>query len=212
MAPDIQVWSVSLAGAGLDTTLLSDDERARARGLARLDVRRRFVTTRSWLRRILGNTLAVDPRALRFVVAVGGKPRLVHPAGDLEFNVSHAHDLAVIALGRGVPVGVDVEWVHRRIQVPRLARRMFRSDDAERLVALDEPERTARFLLSWTRHEAQAKATGRGIAMRPWGLTLAPDFSAGMWGQSFEPAADYVATICAPLPPRDVQFCVRALP
>lgn len=156
--------------------LLSADELARA---ARLHARRhrdRFVAARGTLRRLVGERTGEDPRAVAFVYGASGKPALEN--GALHFNVSHSEDLALYAFS-GAEVGVDVEAVREVPEADRLAREWFDEDEYRRYG----------FLGCWTRREALAKASGRGIAE-------AVDAS-GWRVRGFSPAPGYVAAVAA---------------
>jgi phosphopantetheinyl transferase len=92
----------------------------------------------------------------------GGKPVVVS-VGELEFNLSHSHELAVYAFSMGRPVGVDVEYVRRELDCLGLARRFFPPQERVRLEAVRPELLTRAFLACWTRREALLKATGEGL-------------------------------------------------
>lgn len=115
-----------------------------------------------------------------------GRPLL--PGGP-EFNLSHAGDLVVCALGQGLSLGVDVE------QVKPLDLADFQACflDAEWRSITGDPDPLDRFYRFWTAKESVAKAEGQGLHLpltdilikdrqawcqgRPWLLTpldLAP--------------------------------------
>src|SRR5690349_20366562 len=71
--------------------------------------RKRYITARAGLRSILGQYLEVSPQNVQILTAPQGKPFLQDC--DLQFNVSHSHDLALYAFTLGNPVGVDIEKV-----------------------------------------------------------------------------------------------------
>lgn len=79
-------------------------------------------------------------------------------------NWSHSGDVLLVALGRGVRVGVDVELPRPRPRALELARRWFHPREAGALAALDGAAREAAFLRLWCAKEAVLKAHGRGLA------------------------------------------------
>ncbi len=83
---------------------------------------------------------------------------------QLQFNLSHSGAFGLIALARGVPVGVDIEARRRRIDVGSLAQRFFSAGEAAALGALEEARRQETFLALWTRKEALLKALGSGLS------------------------------------------------
>jgi 4'-phosphopantetheinyl transferase len=161
----IRVVRVDLERAGC-ADVLSGDERARAARFLRDDSRRRFVAARAALRRLLAEALRCAPDALAFGYEPGGRPFVAEPApGDLVFNVSHSGELALLAIGRGRRLGVDVERLGRRVSGEAIARRFFAPREAEALLALPEAEQPAAFLRIWTRKEAYIKALGEGLRL-----------------------------------------------
>ena len=143
--------------------ILSDDERARARRFVFDAHRRRFIACRAWLRTRLGERLARDPAALRFVYGPVGKPAL--EGERLRFNLSHSGEHALLAVADGVEVGVDIERVRPLADMDALTLRVFSDGERAALAAVPADQRTAAFFAGWTRKEAYIKARGEGIAL-----------------------------------------------
>lgn len=125
-----------------------------------------FVAAHAGLRRVLAAHLGITPANVRFRLAPPGtRPRLACPsATGINFSLSHAYGLAVVAVSRdGRRVGVDIESTARPVSVLPLALRYLAPSEAERLAELDDDQRSRRFCLIWTRYEAVAKLTGRGL-------------------------------------------------
>lgn len=143
--------------------LLSDDERARMDRYRVEAPRTSGTLTRAALRLILGRWLGVSPQTLVFGAGEHGKPFLpAHP--HLQFNVSHSHHRALIALdGRGLELGVDVEWHRPRIDHLAIARHVFSLAERDALSAAPAADRPAMFFAIWSRKEAVIKATGDGL-------------------------------------------------
>lgn len=166
-AGEVHVWSLVLpqaAGISADLAhLLSADEHERAQRFHVARARDCFIACRGVLRLLLGTYLQRGPATLRFVYGVHGKPALDGDAQDLRFNLSHAGDLAVFAVARGLDLGVDVEPLQPVPHARAAASRLMRADDAAQLDAAPADQRDGRFLELWTRHEARLKADGRGL-------------------------------------------------
>ncbi len=139
--------------------ILSAPERERAAAFTAEVGRVRYVRTRFALRRILGGLLGVEPAAVAIDLDPGGKPVLAD--GALEFNHAHTDGLALVAVARGTPVGIDVEREGRRSDFRAIAARFFASQER---VFLEQEETEERFLQLWTRKEAVLKAAGTGLA------------------------------------------------
>ncbi len=161
-----EVWFTAVGPAGgRALAMLSEDEIARARRFVSEDARRRFVAGRVLLRELIGEFLEAPPGSLRFVQTPGGKPELAEPwGGMIEFSVSHSGDLVAAAASRAGAVGIDVEATRPVRRALALAERYFQPDAAALVERLAGPERDAAFLQYWTRLEATAKTTGRGMA------------------------------------------------
>lgn len=157
----VDVWRVDTREPFDDQ--LDDAERARCAALRDPADRRRFAACHSALRRVAAACLGTDPAAVRWIRGPNGKPALDGHA--LQVNLSHAGDLALIAVTAARPVGVDLQDVVPGLDAAAMARRWFTGAEAG-LVAADGPERFAQL---WARKEAVVKAAGdrltRGLAL-----------------------------------------------
>ena len=128
--------------------------------------RRSFIASRALLRNCLAYYLATEPRAVAFEYSSEGKPQLhsAQHSADLQFNLSHTEGLAAIAVTRKLRVGIDVEQTARVVDEIEIAHKYFSAAESEHLRLLPEADRRLEFLSQWTRREAYAKATGRGLS------------------------------------------------
>jgi 4'-phosphopantetheinyl transferase len=181
----LDVASAAAADAVSDDDLsrmaewLSADERAVAAGFTSAERRRSYVASRGLLRAILGHLAGVAPNELVFRYGHRGKPELAGPPSDLHFNMSHAHDVMLLAVTRGRRVGVDIEHIDEPGDVRRIAARFLSPADRDAIERLPADRQRAAFLRCWTRKEAYMKARGDGIS-RPlddFDVTLATDAS-----------------------------------
>ncbi|MGH7543772.1 MAG: 4'-phosphopantetheinyl transferase family protein [Gemmatimonadota bacterium] len=161
---EVHVWRISLRSIepGRAWETLSDEERRRAARHRFAVHRTRFVAGRAALRAVLSAYLGVPPTEVPLVVGAGGKPRLAD-GEDLDFNLAHSEDVALVAVTRGRAVGVDVERLRRGVPYDRLARRFFAPCEAEALRRVPTRLRPAAFFACWTRKEAWLKASGHGL-------------------------------------------------
>jgi len=166
-AGEVHIWRIDLDQADAERrrcwALLSPDERERAMRFRFAVHRRRFTVAHGALREILGQYAAADPRDLRFGAGENGKPFL--ESEPVTFNLSHSAELAVLAVGTDVRIGVDVE--HQRADSDHLAiaDRFFSPREAAVLRAIDPESRPDAFLECWTRKEAYIKALGAGLSI-----------------------------------------------
>lgn len=158
----IEVWQLKLdlhqPIQDSDLAPLSESERTHAlRYYAHAD-QVRSIATRSMLRKLLAEKTAVQPEALYFVTNEYGKPSL-QDYDDIEFNVSHSGDFALIALSMVGAVGVDIERYDRRIDARNLSEYVFTPIERE-----NQLETMEAFIQKWVAKESVLKALGVGIA------------------------------------------------
>ncbi len=170
LGPDeVHVWCASLqqspAQVARFARTLSDDERDRAARTRHAPARHEFIVVRGLLRTLLADYLNVDSRRLAFCSGPTGKPALVEPASALPFyfNVSHSHELTLIAVTRRGEVGVDVERLRPFANDLGLAERFFSRHESGALRALPAERRIEAFFHAWTRKEAFLKASAHGL-------------------------------------------------
>jgi 4'-phosphopantetheinyl transferase len=162
----VQVWRISLATSPAGSrALLSADERERASRFQFARDRERFVTAHAALRRVLAEPAGCAPERLVFGYTAHDKPFLIGPGADLSFNLSHSHELALVAVTRGRAIGVDVEHHRAGVELESVARTSFSAAERRALLALPPHEREAAFFRGWTRKEAYLKARGEGLSM-----------------------------------------------
>jgi len=123
------------------------------------------VLGRAPLHRVLAGYLDIPVAEVSLVDGEHGRPALAASHGSgLGFNWSHSGDHAVIAVGRHITAGIDLERQQRRPRALDIANRYFSREEAETLAGLPENQRDAAFLRLWTAKEAVLKALGRGLA------------------------------------------------
>ena len=164
----VHVFLLRLAAFDADalTANLCPTEKARAARLKVAKARAQFIITRAVLRQLLANYLGIAPRALAFTAGPRGKPALSPDWRQkrVEFNVSHAADYALLALGLDHRLGVDIESVERQVDYRALANRFFSAAEQEAFKKLPAGAACAAFYRVWSRKEACLKATGQGLA------------------------------------------------
>lgn len=157
---------------------LAADERSRAARFHHAVDRQRFVVRRGLLRRLLGESLALDPAAVPLRTGPAGKPSIDEASlgrgaagGVPAFNLSRSGGLAVVALvpataSRAPDVGVDLERIdvdrRSRDDFLRIADR-FAAAESSLLRSLPAEAMPATFYRLWTAKEACLKCLGTGI-------------------------------------------------
>jgi len=150
----VDVWLVTLE---CDREIvLSPDEELRASRFRFEPDRARWVRAHSALRIILAGSSGIPAAEIRFAVGEHGKPKMLE-GGDLEFNLSHSGSWAMVAVTRGVPVGVDIERIREGLDMGAMLRRLGETN---------LPDTEKALFSVWTRREAVSKAIG-GALFRP---------------------------------------------
>jgi 4'-phosphopantetheinyl transferase len=128
---------------------------------------------RAPLRQVLGAYLGVAADQVSLTHGEYGRPALADASDpSLGFNWSHSGNHALIAIGRAVAPGIDLERLRARPRALEIAARYFSDDEARALTALPADVRAAAFLELWTAKEAVLKALGRGLAFGLDRLTI----------------------------------------
>ncbi|EIM28954.1 4'-phosphopantetheinyl transferase family protein [Microvirga lotononidis] len=145
---------------------LSEDEHQRAKCLAQVRDRRRFVARRSYLRHILASRLGISPAEVELEYGPQGKPRLSHrmPMQELHFGMTRSEELAIVALSNTGEIGVDIEAIRPVAEAEDIAALCFSPPEYESFRSLAPEDRVEGFFRHWTRLEAISKAIGCGLA------------------------------------------------
>lgn len=118
------------------------------------------------LRRALAPYAGQAAAELQFGREPRGRPFLIGVDAELSFSLSDTAGGSVVAVARGLRIGVDLERLDREPPVLRLARRYFDPLEVAALAALPDDLRARAFLHAWTAKEAACKATGSGLQDR----------------------------------------------
>ena len=161
---EVRIWNKPLTDSALsDLDSLNDDERDRAARFMNERARNEFIQARAFLRRLLESCGAGPAKQIAFSHSANGKPELARAETPLQFNVSHTRELAVFAVTRSHPVGVDVEWLGATREAEGIVASRFAPEEQAEFAGLPEAMKQRGFLQGWTRKEAFIKALGRGL-------------------------------------------------
>ena len=173
---NVHIWSANLQitteqeQAGFAN--LSEDEQQRANRFLSPEHRRRFIAARSTLRDILSFYLQIAPKEILFAYSEHHKPHLQFPANtDIQFNISHSHDLAVYAITLKHQIGIDIEKIENHYN-PAVAARYLSHEESTFLNTLPEDQRAEGFYVFWSYKEALIKAVGKGLSLPLSSFTL----------------------------------------
>ncbi len=165
---DIDIWLVDDREVAdpdlLDAyrQLLNREETGRHQRFVFSRHRHQFLVSRALVRCVLGHYLGIEPAAVEFRYSKIGKPELVSDIG-LQFNLTHTNGLIALAVTKQAPVGIDVEYLNRQADIPKLASRYFSDEENSALYRLPAEAWSQRFYDLWTLKEAYLKACGTGL-------------------------------------------------
>jgi phosphopantetheinyl transferase len=111
-------------------------------------------------RRILSSLTGIPHGDIELFNAPKGKPLLRNDPA-LHFSISHSHDMAMVAVTRVAPVGVDIEQLRAVPDAEAILRRFFKHEDVDAI--LSDDRRDLRFIEAWTRSEATVKVRGASV-------------------------------------------------
>jgi len=197
----VHLWQRRLQASDAEVNtfyeLLSQDEQERALRFRVERPRRDFVLTRGTLRLLLACYQGSTPREVRFCYTALGKPAL-EDERSLNFNVSHADGLTLIALVQQRAIGVDVENLGRESDAERLAERFFSEHERQALRRLRGDDLQTAFFRCWTRKEAYIKAKGEGLTLplHQFDVSIAADDRDALLATRPDPAEAGRWTIC----------------
>lgn len=179
---EVHVWKVNLLQPPRVIERLrlqlSPTELSRAKGFHKDEDGRRYVSAHGTLRELLALYLEVPPNSLTFSYSVKGKPALsgACSASGLRFNLSHSHELALLAVVRSREIGIDIEHLRPLPVAESIAGRFFGSEERKALLQLPASQRRVAFFRFWTRKEALLKSTGEGLSapLDTWNVAFQP--------------------------------------
>jgi len=192
---EVHVWLVRMDDADLPVEsceqFLASEEHERASRFKFAADRTRYIVGHGAFRLVLASYLKINPLDLQFSFGPNGKPKLaVTPAKDeLEFNLSHSHEVALIAVTLRRQIGVDVEFIKKDFQWPEVAERFFAPGEVTKLRALPQEHQLRAFFTCWTRKEAYIKAKGEGLSipLQNFEVSFCPGEPAALLGCKSEP-------------------------
>lgn len=190
----IHLWKVVLnvpsSQIQLMRKVLSPDELKRADRFYFEKDRNAFTMARGSLRTVLSRYVNFKPDELGFAYNSYGKPSLEAKFNtiNLQFNLSHSHHLALIAVTLKHEIGVDVEWMRDTLSDLEIAERFFSKEEVAALKSVPTNDQKTAFFNCWTRKEAFIKAKGKGLSipLDQFDVSLKPGESAALLETRFQ--------------------------
>ena len=163
----VHLWRIDLAtlSSCVDTYFysLSLVEKQRAKNLKSALLYERFVLSHGAMREILSRYLDKSPTEILLTQDLGGRPKLEDSTSNIDFNLSHSDDKALLAVAQGDQVGVDLEKIRSLKNKLELSARFFTAPEHQLIQDATEDEQEELFFAIWTAKEAHLKARGLSI-------------------------------------------------
>lgn len=165
-ASSVSVWTsqvATLLAASNNLNLLSDDDRVSLQTCRSPEQRDNATAARILLRLSLSLTVTRRraPNEWRFKKSQFGKPFVRDDNDAIDFSVSYADQVVMVAIGRNVKLGVDVESVDQPIE-DKVVDDFCHATETQSLQLLPELRRARSFIELWTQKEAYTKMLGVG--------------------------------------------------
>jgi 4'-phosphopantetheinyl transferase len=185
---EIHLWRINLIQTDEDERRLkkslSDEECNRSAAFYFIHDQRRFIIRRAVLRHLLAAYLDMPAKDVQLLSTLNGKPFINGQNGPdgIRFSCSHSADWALVAIGRGNELGVDMEQHRPLVDSRELVNACFSSHEIAEWSALPETLKPHCFFDGWTRKEAFIKALGMGLLLplKSFSVSLAANQPAGL--------------------------------
>ncbi len=175
--------------------LLNPEEQRRAQGFKLPIHHDRYVQSHAVLRMILAHHTKINASQIEFTINRYGKPSLMYSdaKSPINFNLSHSHELAVVAVSIDKKVGIDIEFVNEQIDFENIAKHSFTVHECEYLFNQPLNRQRAAFFQLWAYKESFVKAIGKGFSLplNQFKLELTDDLLAHLDEQSYESNDNY---------------------
>lgn len=161
---DVDLWLVRFEDLDSSPTdaCLSSEERARAASYLGRDLRDNFVKRRVWARRVVSQYAMCPWDEISFSYGPHGKPVPVGPGPDIPpVNWSFSDSFCLLAVGRDVDVGVDIQKITPFPDIEGVAELALHRREIEFL--RENPSERSAFFEIWARREAVFKGMGQGL-------------------------------------------------
>lgn len=149
--------------------LLSATEKERSERFKFYKHRKAFIASHGFLHTVLAYYINTSAAEIEFSQGEFGKPSLIEKQNpqNIQFNLSHSNNIAMLAVCRQHSLGIDVEFAERKTDWQGVSKRFFTQNEQDQLFKLDKDLQKSAFFQIWTRKEAHMKVTARGLSLSP---------------------------------------------
>jgi 4'-phosphopantetheinyl transferase len=145
--------------------ILSKDEKTRADKFYFEHHRKNFIIFRATLRQTVSKHLNISAEKIKFKYAKFGKPEIITAQNkqNIQFNISHSENIALIAICKNKHIGIDIEQVRDLKDYQKISERFFSKKENQAVLKEPIKNQIKTFFQIWTRKEALIKASGKGL-------------------------------------------------
>jgi len=149
--------------------LLSSEEKERSERFKFYKHRKAFIASHGFMHTVLASYIDTNANEIEFSQTEFGKPSLIdiQNKNNIQFNLSHSGNMAILAVCKQHSLGIDVEFAERKVDWRGISKRFFTPNEQQQLDKLTEEEQRQAFFQIWTRKEAHMKVTGQGLSLAP---------------------------------------------
>lgn len=215
---DVHLWWLELSLNHHESEralgLLSDIQRDKYHRRMTPELKQAYLAGRYYLLNLLSLYSGCTPEGVKLSYSRLNKPYLSDRDSQVEFNFTDTQyqdrHFGLFGFTRSKPIGVDIESLHREIDLNKIIDRRF--TDHEKAFVNASNTKRARGLSIWTRKEAYGKATGQGINFKMNQENLVPENSINAQDQFNFTDSEKQSWRCLPLTLGDdfIATCVHA--
>lgn len=149
--------------------LLSIEEKERSERFKFYKHRKAFIASHGFMHMVLAYYIDTSKSGIHFTHTEYGKPFIKQQQNpdNIQFNLSHSKNMAILAVCKNNAVGIDMEYAQRKTDWLSISKRFFTESEQQKLFKLPEDLQKNAFYQVWTRKEAHMKVTGKGLSLAP---------------------------------------------
>jgi 4'-phosphopantetheinyl transferase len=211
---EIHVWRIpwhDLETIGF-LQFMTEKEKETALKYQLQEKKNRFIISRGVLKQLSARYLKTPHKSLNCVTNRFGKPFFANYHNHLQFNTSHSAGILLIAFGFSLPtLGIDIEQVKPAFDYSDIVDQFFTPAEKRSLLGKNPVKQ---FFKIWTRKEALAKATGRGLTDNLFAIDVTTEKLGQPYNyqlQTFETDVDFLFSIAGTYELKNIQ-CFDYLP
>lgn len=167
----IDVWLFEIHRIPLEIdqlkTMLSSEERTRAKRFKFLNDHHRYIVQHGMLRVLLSRYMKKEPQQVEIRTNLNGKPYVTsQDRSAIHFSASRSDEFVMLAFSCINSIGIDIEKIRNIPDMLEIVERHFTHNEKKEILSCPEKLRLELFYKLWTRKEAVLKAQGQGL-LRP---------------------------------------------